>query len=119
MMGLALMDDQLPVLKQNNAILAFAEPDARMESATTCIRCGRCVDACPMHLLPPSIARAYAVGDTDEMKRLGTMTCMECGCCSYSWPGPPAHRPGGPDGEGCGPCRVCEKHRSIIREKMR
>ena len=90
MMGLALMDDQLPVLKQNNAILAFAEPDARMESATTCIRCGRCVDACPMHLLPPSIARAYAVGDTDEMKRLGTMTCMECGCCSYSCP---AHRP--------------------------
>ena len=43
-----------------------------------------------MHLLPPSIARAYAVGDTDEMKRLGTMTCMECGCCSYSCP---AHRP--------------------------
>ena len=90
MMGLALMDDTMPVLKQNNAILAFAEPDARMESATTCIRCGRCVDACPMHLLPPSIARAYAVGDTDEMKRLGTMTCMECGCCSYSCP---AHRP--------------------------
>ena len=90
MMGLALMDDQLPVLKQNNAILAFAQADARLESATTCIRCGRCVDACPMHLVPPSIARAYAGGDTREMKALGAMTCMECGCCSYSCP---AHRP--------------------------
>ena len=90
MMGLALMDDQLPVLKQNNAILAFAAPDAHVENATTCIRCGRCVDACPMHLVPPSIARAYALGDAAEMKKLGAMTCMECGCCSYSCP---AHRP--------------------------
>lgn len=90
MMGLALMDDQLPVLKQNNAILAFAAPDAHVESATTCIRCGRCVNACPMHLVPPSIARAYALGDAEEMKKLGAMTCMECGCCSYSCP---AHRP--------------------------
>lgn len=90
MMGLALMDDQLPVLKQNNAILAFAAPDAHVENATTCIRCGRCVDACPMHLVPPSIARAYALGDAAEMKKLGAMTCMECGCCSFSCP---AHRP--------------------------
>lgn len=66
MMGLALMDDQLPVLKQNNAILAFAQADARLESATTCIRCGRCVDACPMHLVPPSIARPRPGGHAGD-----------------------------------------------------
>lgn len=90
MMGLALMDDTLPVLKQNNAILAFNEKDARLTAATTCIRCGRCVDACPMHLMPTAIARAYAAGDVEDMARRGVMTCMECGCCSYSCP---AHRP--------------------------
>lgn len=90
MMGLALMDDALPVLKQNNAILAFTEKDAQMTAATTCIRCGRCVDACPMHLMPTAIARAYAAGDVEDMARRGVMTCMECGCCSYSCP---AHRP--------------------------
>lgn len=54
MMGLALMDDELPVLKQNNAILALAEEDVVSAAASPCIRCGRCVDACPMHLVPPT-----------------------------------------------------------------
>lgn len=90
MMGLAMMDEGMPILKQNNAILAFTEADAVLPAATTCIRCGRCVDACPMHLIPPSIARAYATGDTEAMARLGVAICMECGCCSYSCP---AHRP--------------------------
>ena len=58
MMGLALMDDTMPVLKQNNAILALSEEDVLQTEASPCIRCGRCVDACPMHLVPPSIAAA-------------------------------------------------------------
>ncbi len=90
MMGLALMDDELPVLKQNNALLAFAAEDAPDISATTCIRCGRCVDVCPMNLMPTAITKAYAAGNTDELKRLCIMTCMECGSCSFSCP---AHRP--------------------------
>lgn len=90
MMGLALMNDELPVLKQNNAILALNEADAAPHPITACIRCGRCVAACPMQLMPTAIARAYAARDVDEMKRLDVATCMECGCCSYSCP---AHRP--------------------------
>lgn len=92
MMGLALMDGELPVLKQNNAILAFAkeDPDTTLHAATTCIRCGRCVQACPMNLTPPSIAAAYSAGDLERAEKLGLLTCMECGCCSYSCP---AHRP--------------------------
>lgn len=90
MMGQALMNEDLPVLKQNNALLALAEEDAPDVAATTCIRCGRCVDACPMNLLPTAIAKAYKAGNTDELKRLCTMTCMECGCCTFACP---AHRP--------------------------
>ncbi len=90
MMGQAMMNDELPVLKQNNAILALAEEDAADIPATTCIRCGRCVDACPMRLMPTAITKAYKAGDVSELNRLNTMTCMECGCCTYSCP---AHRP--------------------------
>ena len=90
MMGLALMDDQLPVLKQNNAILAFAEPDARMESATTCIRCGRCIRHCPLRLMPSHIVAAYEAGNMERLAELKVNLCMECGCCSF---GCPAHRP--------------------------
>lgn len=89
MMGLALMDDAMPVLKQNNAILAFGEEDVRSTPASVCIRCGRCVEACPMHLVPPSIASAYKNADAEALEKLGVMTCMECGCCSFSCP---AHR---------------------------
>lgn len=90
MMGLALMDDELPVLKQNNALLAFAEEDSPDYEASTCIRCGRCIDACPMNLMPTAISKAYHRGDIAELKQLSTMTCMECGCCTFSCP---AHRP--------------------------
>ncbi|MGI6264036.1 MAG: electron transport complex subunit RsxC [Acutalibacteraceae bacterium] len=90
MMGLALMDDELPVLKQNNAILALGEKDAKTHPITACIRCGRCVAACPMRLLPTEIARAYNAGDIDALRQLNVATCMECGCCTYSCP---AHRP--------------------------
>lgn len=90
MMGLSMMDPNLPVLKQNNAIVALAEEDVQEIPAGTCIRCGRCVDACPMRLLPTSITKAYKTKNVEELRRLSTMNCMECGCCTYSCP---AHRP--------------------------
>lgn len=86
MMGLALMDDKLPILKHNNAILAFSEDEVQMSPPSTCIRCGRCVAACPMKLIPPSIESAYKNKDIDMLGKLGVMTCMECGCCSFSCP---------------------------------
>lgn len=89
MMGLALMDDTLPILKQNNAILALTEKESAALEPSACIRCGRCVEACPMHLVPPAIAAAYQNGDAAAMEKLNVASCMECGCCSFSCP---AHR---------------------------
>ena len=86
MMGLALVSDELPILKQNNAILAFAQGDALLREPTACIRCGRCVAACPMGLMPTKLEEAAEAGDGEKLRSLHVMTCMECGCCAYSCP---------------------------------
>lgn len=86
MMGIALADDSLPVLKQNNAILAFSEKEAKLMEPTACIRCGRCVQGCPMHLIPTALERQALRKNTQELIRLGVTTCMECGCCVYNCP---------------------------------
>ena len=89
MMGLAISDDTLPILKQNNAILAFDEKEAKLSEATDCIRCGRCVSACPMRLVPTKLCSDIKLKDFDAMKKHQIMTCMECGSCAFSCP---AHR---------------------------
>lgn len=86
MMGIAVVDDSLPVLKQNNAILAFTEQDAALPAPTACIRCGRCVKACPMNLMPTLLESLVRRKDAAELDRMGVMTCMECGSCAYVCP---------------------------------
>ena len=86
MMGLAIVGTDLPVLKQNNAILAFDKNDAVIKKETDCIHCGRCAAACPLSLTPTNIMRATKAKDTETMKRIGVNVCMECGSCAYSCP---------------------------------
>lgn len=86
MMGVAITSDELPILKQNNAILAFDEREAALRQPTACIRCGRCVAACPMQLMPTKLEQAAERKDTEALQSLHVMTCMECGCCSFSCP---------------------------------
>lgn len=88
MMGMCLYDTDQPVIKNNNAILAFRE--GRLPQTTACIRCGRCVRTCPLGLMPVMIESAYNENDVNELKRLKVTLCMNCGCCSYACP---AHRP--------------------------
>ena len=86
MMGIAVPDDSVPLLKNNNAILAFAEKEASLPATTACIKCGRCAAACPAGLMPMQIERAYKLKNVDELNRLKVMLCMECGCCSFVCP---------------------------------
>ena len=86
MMGLAIVGTDLPVLKQNNAILAFTADDAVLKPETDCIRCGRCVAACPMSLMPTNIVKAAKIKDVDALKRAGVTVCMECVSCAFACP---------------------------------
>ena len=86
MMGVALPNDELFIMKQNNAILAFGEKEARLSEPSACIRCGKCVSACPMRLLPLELCNASERKDEDTLNRLNVMNCMECGCCSFTCP---------------------------------
>ncbi len=86
MMGIAITSDELPVLKQNNAILAFDEREAALQEPTDCIRCGKCVAACPMTLAPTKLEKAALKKDLAALQELDIMTCMECGSCAFVCP---------------------------------
>lgn len=86
MMGLAMLDTSLPVLKQNNAILAFEKNPMLVKKERDCIRCGRCAQVCPMGLMPTLIERFAKVKDADRLNKIGVNVCMECGSCAYTCP---------------------------------
>ena len=86
MMGISLPNDDLYILKQNNAILALSEKEAKHQEPSACIRCGKCLDACPMRLQPVELSNAADRKDVDALKRFNAMNCMECGCCSFTCP---------------------------------
>ncbi len=86
MMGTAVLNTDMPILKQNNGILAFGRKGSLKPDEHNCIRCGRCASVCPMRLRPFEIEHAQNIGDIDRLKALNTDYCMECGCCSYACP---------------------------------
>ncbi len=86
MMGLALPDDKQPILKQNNAILALTREEAALPTPNPCIRCGRCVNACPMNLSPVESCEAYEARDLEMLKTLNADVCIACGVCSFVCP---------------------------------
>ncbi len=86
MMGVAVHDLSTPVLKQNNAILAFDREEATPPPETACIRCGKCASSCPVGLSPVEISLALAADDCERLEKLKVNLCMECGCCSYICP---------------------------------
>lgn len=86
MMGAALASDEMPIIKQNNAVLVFGKEKATLPAPSACIRCGRCISACPMGLAPVEIALALSIKDGEELAALNADLCMECGSCSFVCP---------------------------------
>lgn len=87
MMGTPQFDLEAPVIKSINGLICLTAAERRGQGReSVCIRCGKCVSACPMHLSPVLIAQALRRGQTDRLRRLFPQDCMECGCCSYICP---------------------------------
>lgn len=87
MMGTAQWDKEMPVTKSTSAILIFSDAMSRKKVDPTCIHCGKCVQNCPMHLMPMYIAQFSQIGDLARAEEYGAMSCVECGSCSYNCPG--------------------------------
>ncbi len=86
MMGLALPHADVPTVKACGGILALTAAEVTKPDASPCIRCGSCVQACPMGLQPLEIAARVRAGDLDGAEKLQLDDCLACGCCAYVCP---------------------------------
>ena len=90
MMGNAVASPDIPITKTVSGVILIKKGTSKKQPQEAyCIRCGRCVDACPLKLIPCSIAELAQAHDIDRFTKMNGMTCMECGSCSYVCP---AHR---------------------------
>jgi len=86
MMGFAVGDLSAPITKGTSGIVVLTKADIARSRETTCVRCGRCVDVCPLNLVPSKMAMAARNADWDLAKKYQIQACMECGCCAYTCP---------------------------------
>ncbi len=84
MMGGCAFTPDTPIAKTNNAVLLFA--DSPVHKSTNCIRCGRCIRACPVNLMPTELEHAYDARDAKRLEKLKINLCMNCGACSFVCP---------------------------------
>jgi electron transport complex protein RnfC len=86
MMGRPIASLDVPVLKGCSGVLVFTEKETARRKEYPCIRCGRCLEACPYFLNPSRFARLARARMFDEMKALHVFDCVECGCCTFACP---------------------------------
>ncbi|OQW96134.1 MAG: electron transport complex subunit RsxC, partial [Verrucomicrobia bacterium A1] len=86
MMGFSIAHVNIPVTKGTSGIVVLTQNDVKRAEETPCVRCGRCVDVCPLHLVPTKMALASKFEDWDLAKSYHLMACCECGCCAYVCP---------------------------------
>lgn len=86
MMGMSLYTDSVPVTKGTSGVLALTGAEIRDTAEGPCIRCGKCVDACPLGLAPNMIAIAAENEKWNLAAEFGALNCMACGTCSYVCP---------------------------------
>ena len=86
MTGLCAPNDSISITKATNGIVVFSEAEARAFEEGPCIRCGRCVEACPIHLMPYQLKYDCEAGALSRAKDHGLMDCVACGACAYVCP---------------------------------
>lgn len=90
MMGKAVMSLDVPVCKGTNSITVLSGFDAHRKNIQPCIRCGKCVDACPMGLEPYLLATLSSLKEYERLEQEGVTSCISCGSCQFTCP---SHRP--------------------------
>ncbi len=86
MMGIALTDTNVPVIKGSSGVLAFGAALSKSRTAGNCLRCAKCVNACPMSLLPNVLKTASIAADMEKLEKLNVKDCIGCGSCTYVCP---------------------------------
>ncbi|MBR5124158.1 MAG: electron transport complex subunit RsxC [Clostridia bacterium] len=86
MMGTALFTTDIPVTKTSASVLALAKDPVALHDTSACIRCGKCLKACPERLVPTKLAEAAEADDFESFEKFGGMECIECGSCAYVCP---------------------------------
>ena len=90
MMGKALTSTEVPICKGTNSVTVLSDEDARRKEAMPCIRCAKCVSACPMGLEPYLLATLSILKNWERLEAEDITSCIECGSCQFTCP---AHRP--------------------------
>ena len=90
MMGKALTSTEVPICKGTNSVTILSGDDARRKEPQPCIRCAKCVGACPMGLEPYLLAKLSAFKNWEKAEQEDIVSCIECGSCQFTCP---AHRP--------------------------
>lgn len=90
MMGRAMQNVGMPCNKRVSGLLFMKKEESVRVEPENCIRCGKCVSACPMGLEPYMLAKLSAAQNWDKMEQLNVMDCIDCGCCLFTCP---SHRP--------------------------
>ena len=85
-MGMVLTVPDVPVTKTSSALLVFQTDPVAQVKPGSCIRCGRCVKACPCHLVPQKMWEACKHYNYDLFQKLYGMECYECGSCTFVCP---------------------------------
>ena len=86
MMGRAMSNIDMPSNKRVSGLLFLPEAESMREELTNCVRCGKCVGACPMGLEPWLLSKQAWHSMWDEMEDHNIMDCIECGCCQFTCP---------------------------------
>ena len=86
MMGNPVFSLDIPVIKTSSAMLALSEDEVSKLEPSACINCGRCMEACPEHLMPTRLSVLADNGKEDEFQKMYGMECCECGCCTFVCP---------------------------------